>query len=255
MKDRTLIIGLGETGGPIRKILEDHYDVVGLDIQPEKIDGDFSVVHICYPYSGDKFIDITKDYLERFSPEFAIINSTVQPGTTKKIYEAVNIPLAYSPIRGKHTRMQEDILHYTKFVAGTDEETAKKAMKHFEKAGVKTKAFTSPTSLELAKLMSTTYFGLLIAWAQEAERFCNRLGADYDEVMSFTDEISYFPPVIFQPGYITGHCVMPNIGILKDVVESEFLDTIEKSNEQKRQELLSKGESLDKRIAPKQKRK
>jgi UDP-N-acetyl-D-mannosaminuronate dehydrogenase len=189
--------------------------------------------------------------LERFTPEYAIINSTVQPGTTNKIYEKVKIPIAYSPIRGKHTRMLEDIYHYTKYVSGVDKDTTNKAMEHFEKAGIKTKAFSTPTTLELANLMSTTYFGLLIAWAQEANRFCEKLNVDYDEVMSFTNEITYFPPVIFQPGYITGHCVMPNIEILKDVVDSDLLDTIEKSNEMKRKELLSKGESLEKRCAPK----
>ena len=54
----------------------------------------------------------------------------------------------------------------------------------------------------------------MIAWAQEVERYCKEVGADYDEVASFYEEIKFFPPVKYFPGVIGGHCVMPNIAIL-----------------------------------------
>ena len=79
---------------------------------------------------------------------------------------------------------------------------------------MKTKLLRSPEATEIAKLTETTYFGLLIAWAQEVERYCRELGANYDEVVSFYDEIKFFPPVKYLPGVIGGHCVMPNIAIL-----------------------------------------
>ena len=37
---------------------------------------------------------------------------------------------------------------------------------------MKTKLLSSPEATEIAKLTETTYFGLLIAWAQEVERYC-----------------------------------------------------------------------------------
>ena len=70
----------------------------------------------------------------------------------------------------------------------------------------------------------------MIAWAQEVERYCNALGADYDEVVSFYEEIKFFPPVKYFPGVIGGHCVMPNIAILQDKFPSGLLQAIIQSN-------------------------
>ena len=86
---------------------------------------------------------------------------------------------------------------------------------------------------ELAKLTETTYFGLLIAWAQTIDRWCIQQGADYDEVASFYEEISFFPPVKYFPGVIGGHCAMPNIELLTQTSESPFLEAIRSSNAQK----------------------
>ena len=99
---------------------------------------------------------------------------------------------------------------------------------------MKTKILSSPEAVELAKLTETTYFGLLIAWAQEVERYCDRLSLNYDEIVSFYDEIGYLPPIRFFPGVIGGHCVMSNVGILKSVCNSKILDAIEESNDLKK---------------------
>ena len=82
----------------------------------------------------------------------------------------------------------------------------------------------------MAKLTETTYFGVLIAWAQEVERYCDQVGVDYDEVVSIFDEIAYLPQVKFFPGIIGGHCVMPNIGILTKYFDSEILQALQASN-------------------------
>jgi len=92
--------------------------------------------------------------------------------------------------------------------------SGQRAVEHFEGIGMKAKLLASPEASEIAKLTETTYFGLLIAWAQEVERYCTKLGANYDEVVSFYDEIKFFPQVKYFPGEIGGHCVMPNIAIL-----------------------------------------
>ncbi len=74
------------------------------------------------------------------------------------------------------------LLHYTKFIGGIDEESSERAAEHFQSLGLKTKILSSPETAELAKLTETTYFGLMIAWAQEVERYCDRLALDYDEM-------------------------------------------------------------------------
>ena len=93
--------------------------------------------------------------------------------------------------------------------------------------------FRSPEATELAKLTETTYFGLMIAWAQEVERYCDQLGQQYDEVVAFYEEVKFFPPVKYFPGFIGGHCVMPNIEILRRGIQSELLEAIRSSNRKK----------------------
>lgn len=129
--------------------------------------------------------------------------------------------------------MQEEMLRYTKFVGALDLPSGQRAVEHFEKVGMKTELLSSPEASELAKLSETTYFGLLIAWAQEVERYCDHLSLNYDEVVSIFEEITFFPPVKYSPGIIGGHCVMPNIEILSRLGHSEFLHAIKWSNRNK----------------------
>ena len=56
---------------------------------------------------------------------------------------------------------------------------------------MKTKLLSSPEATEIAKLTETTYFGLLIAWAQEVERYCMELGSITTKSFRFYDEIKF----------------------------------------------------------------
>ena len=58
-------------------------------------------------------------------------------------------------------------------------------------------------------------------------------GLSYEEVASFYDEIAFFPKTKYFPGVIGGHCVMPNIEILRKLDDSAFLKAIKASNQAK----------------------
>ena len=230
---KVLVVGMGEVGRPIAELLSQEFQVECLDREPKPINGRPHVVHICYPYEIDDFVGTTVDYLDRFKPDLAIINSTVGIGTTREITNRSGGPVVHSPVRGKHRKMLEDLRRYTKYVGAVRSEDAVKAAEHFHVLGLTTRILSSPEAAELAKLSETTYFGLLIAWAQELERYCLQFGLDYDEVASFYDEIPFFPPVRYFPGVIGGHCVMPNIDILRESFGSSILEAIECSNRMK----------------------
>ena len=237
-KDDVVVVGLGEVGRPLFELVREKHNAIGIDIEPVSTDGECAVLHICYPFS-ERFVRTTIDYIEQTGPALIVVNSTVARGTTRVVYRASRIPIVYSPVRGKHFKMKGDLLHYTKFIGGIDNGAALRASEHFQSIGMKTKLLSSPEAAELAKLTETTYFGLLIAWAQEVERYCNRLQVNYDQVVSFFDEVPFFPGVKYVPGVIGGHCVMPNIEILKQIFESDLLNMIVKSNGMKSQtELL-----------------
>ncbi len=230
---KVVVVGLGEVGKPLFELLSGCYDTVGVDISPmDKIE-QVDILHICYPYEIKDFIGETARYIDYFKPALTVINSTVGVGTTRAIAERTGTAVVNSPIRGKHVRMLSEIQMYTKFIGASDPAAGEKAAKHFEGAGMKTKVLTSPEATELAKLTETTYFGVMIAWAQQVERFCDSSGAKYEEVVSFYDEIKFFPQVKYFPGVIGGHCVMPNIEILSKFERSDIVDAVRSSNHMK----------------------
>jgi len=198
-------------------------------------------MHVCFPFQNDTFVEQVLKYIDQYRPALTVINSTVAPGITRRIAAESGTAVVNSPVRGKHALMQKELLYYTKFVGALDARSGQRAVEHFEEVGIKTKLLTSPEATEIAKLAETTYFGLMIAWAQEVERYCIKLGVDYDEVVSFYDEIRFFPRVKYFPGVIGGHCVMPNIAILRQQFPSGLLDAIVKSNTLKQRNLSPDG--------------
>ncbi|PYV34845.1 MAG: hypothetical protein DMG22_04445 [Acidobacteria bacterium] len=234
-----LVAGMGEVGRPIHEILSEKFDCVGVDIQPVEVDEPCTVLHICYPFQVSDFVGTTAVYINRYEPALTIIHSTVAPGTTRKVQEAVGDRLvAYSPVRGKHARMKADMLHYKKFVAAPYPEALEPALAHLTEAGFQTATFRTVELAELSKLVETTYFGVLIAWAQEMERWAEDYQGAFDDVNAFIEEIEFLPSHIF-PGEIGGHCVMPNIAILQTQLQSRFLDAVLESNQLKREQLLA----------------
>ena len=227
-----VVVGLGEVGRPLLELLGRRFDVVGIDVDTPWPDDDVpvSVMHVCFPFEIADFVGETVRYMERFAPRLTIIDSTVAVGSTRAVHERTGAPVVHSPIRGKHTQMTAELLRYTKYVGGIDRFSAFEAAAHFESVGLTTKILASPEATELAKLTETTHFGLLIAWAQEVARYCDQVGVSYDEVVSFFEEIDFFPPVKYVPGVIGGHCVMPNIAILSGLEESDLLLAIQSSN-------------------------
>jgi UDP-N-acetyl-D-mannosaminuronate dehydrogenase len=235
-RKKVVVVGLGEIGKPLFQLISEKHDAAGVDLAPptarlERPD----FMHVCYPFQIPDFVGETARYIELFEPAVTIINSTVAVGTTRAIADRTGAALVNSPVRGKHAHMIGDLRRYTKFIGATDPADAKLAAQHFQSIGLKTKILSSPEATELAKLTETTYFGVMIAWAQEVERYCDQSGQRYEEVIAFYDEIGFFPPVKYFPCVIGGHCVMPNIEILSKFTESLILEAIKASNFMKKE--------------------
>lgn len=243
-----LVVGLGEIGGPLLGILREAHRAAGRDIEDRPFDG-VQVLHLCFPYTSD-FVSSASRYVSLYEPAVVVVNSTVVPGTTREIQEKTGVPAVCSPVRGKHARMTDELRRYRKFVAGTSAQAVALVEDHFAAAGITTQRMSSPNALELAKLLETTYFGVLVAWAQEMDRFAGAVDADYWETIDFFEEIDFFPPVGFQPGYIGGHCIMPNLELLEQVRGSPFIDVMRESNSCRAREWQERGLSTADRLSP-----
>ncbi|MEM0057358.1 MAG: GDP-mannose dehydrogenase [Candidatus Bathyarchaeia archaeon] len=253
-REKVLIVGLGEVGRALFELFRESgkFDVYGFDIDEEKmriIVGDvelpssFDVMHVCYPCVDQQcFVETTLDYIRRFKPKLTIIDSTVPPGTTQKIYEATKTLVVHSPIRGMHRgleTMKRDIMFWSKYVGGATPEAAELAKKHFEKLGLKVKVLKSPVETELAKLFETIYRAWMIVCFQEMHRISRHFGADFNEVVDMIEDIHrvHFNKPLHYPGVIGGHCLIPNTELLLKVYDSEFLRLILKSNERRKKEI------------------
>jgi UDP-N-acetyl-D-mannosaminuronate dehydrogenase len=243
-----LVVGLGEVGGPLLGILREAHHTAGRDIEDRPFDG-VQVLHLCFPYTSD-FVSSASRYVSLYEPAVVVVNSTVVPGTTREIQEKTGVPAIYSPVRGKHARMTDELRRYRKFVAGTSAQAVALVEDHFAAAGITTHRMSCPEALELAKLLETTYFGVLLAWAQEMDRFAEAVDAGYWETIDFFEEIDFFPPVGFQPGYIGGHCIMPNLELLEQVRRSPFIDIMRESNSRRAREWQERGLSTADRLSP-----
>ena len=233
-----LIVGHGEVGKSVQKVVEasGKHRVFTRDIEDVAIGGELGVMHICIPFS-EGFVKAVAGYVSKYKPKLTIIESTVYPGTTEEVHKESGGLLVHSPVRGRHPNIDEGILKFVKFIGPVSKEAGEMALEYYNGLGLKAEVLNSPRETELGKLLSTTYYAVNIAFHQEMDRMCDHFGAEFKQAVSrfnatcTMDKEHKVPRPVMYPGVIGGHCLLPNIDILKKGVESEFLDMILKSNE------------------------
>jgi len=235
-----IILGMGEVGETLFDLLVDRkFDCIGIDLDDSKcknyteneIIENPQYLHVCLPGELEKFTDIVIEWVNKIKNiQVAVIHSTVKPGTTKTIQEKSSIPILFSPVRGVHRRFLNDIKKYTKFISFDGTEINSKIKKDLENRFEKVDWMSTTKTAELAKiLVDTTYYGWLINYAQITKMICEKENVDFDEMWKFADEIHENlgnRPKMF-PGIIGGHCVIPNLNLVK----YENLDMIKTVNE------------------------
>ncbi len=241
-RTKDVVVGLGEIGNPILQLMSKKNLVLGYDLNEKLMDTnkfkkysslEVSFLHICIPFTKN-FISIVMGYYKKFKPKCMVIHSTIKPHTTSQLQKKLPIPVLYSATRGVHKRMLYDLKRYSKFYAvDKNAPNEKWASESFEKlmrsSGVTPTKISKPITLELAKIVcDTSYYGWLITYSQISNMIAMKNGADYDEMWSFTDEIHKFlgnRPKMY-PGFIGGHCVVPNLAL----IDNEVLNLIDKIN-------------------------
>ena len=241
--NKDVVAGLGEIGIPILKLISKKENAIGYDLDKKLMnetkfkkfqDYQTRFLHIAIPVNK-KFNSNLITLYKKFLPECIVIHSTVSPGTTDKLQKKMKIPIIFSPIRGVHKRMIKDLQTYTKFFAISNNAPKKQwaileYIKTMKKSGIKTQKMSKPKTLELAKILcDTTYLGWLINYAQLTNTIAIQHNVDYDEMWEFSDEIHKIlnnRPKMF-PGFIGGHCVIPNL----DLMQNQTLNLIKSINQ------------------------
>ncbi len=245
---KLLVVGLGEVGGALYEVARDsgRFEVYGYDIDPRKtvhrledVPRPIDVLHVAIPYS-ERFVEIVGQYASEFKPRAVIVHSTVAPGTTRRLHESLGIPVAFSPVRGKHPKIKEHLYFWPKWVAALPREFAGEARRHLEDMGLKVRVSEEePEALELAKLWETVYRAIMIAAWQEVDRIARRYGVGLKTIAEFTAEVHsvLHDRPVYYPDYIGGHCLIPNTRILYSATQSKLLEFVLESNEKRLGEL------------------
>ena len=272
---KALVIGLGEVGYPIYKMLVKTYgdgDIIGYD--PAKEGHDVSVkepcefLHICFPQTVN-FIEQVGEYVKEHDPAIVIVHSTLSPGISEKLSYWLRPDafcekpgLFYSPVRGNiRDGMTWGLETYTKYLAPVlrgrrsrlsltklDEHYIETAKTHLEESGMTVQLCDWP-SLEYAKLFNLAYYGTCIAIFQEFERIIEDENLDYEVIKSFIESTETeaqagdkrVPRTLYYGGYIGGHCIIPGMEkILAKHPGAGLFRAVMDSNIKRERELLLK---------------
>lgn len=229
-----LIIGhFGEVGSALYEIIaQSDNTVAGIDLNsPTVMSGtteesfkliEFDFIHICIP-DGDKLCQFVYDYYKNYGNErtIVVIHSTVKMGFTRALATVIK-RVVYSPIRGRHATMVEDIKRYTKFFATDNSELIDLMIEMYDSIGLESyPIYGYPESLEFAKPFNTTWYFVQITIVQELVILCDRHGLDIDTVVRFVNDTGKLSPdkrkLLPYAEKVGGHCLEPNAELISEV--------------------------------------
>jgi len=212
-----IIAGTGEIGRPLYELMSGVFNTLPVDKihfkDNLKINAKCNFLHVCIPGDIKDFDDVVLNLINKYDPAMVIIHSTTIPGTVRRLNENLGKSMiVHAPVHGKHhnNQMKKDMLRYPKYV-GVPENLIIREIdgirNHLNRIGFPMViVFKGTETTEWLKVLSTTYFGLQIAFAQEVERICEEYELDYNSVTHFFDiqEDARGP---MYPGFIGGHCL------------------------------------------------
>lgn len=243
------ILGNGEIGSSLYKVYElAKYESLIIRDPYQGLHNSLSdcdIVNICIPYFGyDKFVTSLKELnLKRGC--LIIIQSTIGIGTTDKIQEELpDCVCIQSPVRGVHPNLTEGMLTFEKYMGISekfyeDKKIVKTIEDHLTSLNMKPVVVRAKES-ELAKMVSTTLYGVNIAAINDVSELCKEHDVDFDKVFTkwqtgynegYTKlgKPNVCRPVLYPipeddngKKLIGGHCVIPNANILKDMGEKNL---------------------------------
>lgn len=217
---KQVVLGLGEVGRAVRRVLEDDgATVYGIDQDisdvPFPDTPKILALHVCIPYT-DGFVATVKSWQEILQVPLVIVHSTVKPDTCDPH------GWVHSPVNGQHPYLAEDLLRFRKWFGGVRAEFAAALWPG------ESRTLSSALLCELAKVLDTTRYGWEIVWAKEAAALCEEYELPWESVLSlWTNDYNagyhaagkgryQRSDLIPVGGPIGGHCVIPNLGLLPD---------------------------------------
>lgn len=237
------ILGNGEIGSSLRNV----YKLAGFEhvAVRDPFQGlhtclsECEIVNVCIPFFGyDSFKKVLRE-LHLRDGCVVIIQSTVGVGCTDRIQDDFpSLACVHSPVRGVHPALAEGLLTFEKYIGVSDrffqdESFKSRLTQHMKSLNMKPFVCRAKES-ELAKVISTTLYGINIAAVTDVSNLCEDNGVDFGKVFTrwqtgynsgYTalGKSNVCRPVLTPIPVndngrcvIGGHCVLPNCMILKE---------------------------------------
>ena len=230
------ILGFGEVGEAVFNVYTNSGEFPLVNDPYKGRNDDLSIVNIlnvCIPYTDEKFIHTVSEFVKKCANiELVIIHSTIVLGVVESISDILEgVHIVHSPVRGVHPNLAEGIQTFVKYVGFSkgNDDAGIAAKKHLETIGIKT-TITTCTNTVLMKLLSTTYYGMCIAFTEDMGKLCDKESADFDMISDWNVTYNEGYKILGKPNVtrpilkrikdgktIGGHCVLPNAKLLKQM--------------------------------------
>jgi UDP-N-acetyl-D-mannosaminuronic acid dehydrogenase len=210
---KVLVAGLGTVGLPTAEyIMAAGLDVVAYDVNPQAVKGavlrgiqattywsdvpqaDVFVVCVSTHYDETGNLTPVKDVQEIYTmivsmgneEKLVSIESTVPPGTCRRIYEKANHPevrLVHAPHRYWAGDPVNHGVRQPRVIAGIDGQSLAVGLDFYEQSlSVPMHQLPSIETAEMVKVVENAYRYVQIAYAQEVRQICDSLGVPFEEV-------------------------------------------------------------------------
>jgi UDP-N-acetyl-D-mannosaminuronic acid dehydrogenase len=206
------VIGLGQIGFPVAKyIAAKGFDVTGFDINPAAVEhgiqnggfkattewdqlpkADAYIVCVTTGQIDNKpdlkaVLEVTKKVAEKADANTLVaIESTILPGTSKKIYEETfkgKILLVHAPHRYWADQEDKYGVNQVRVIGGVNQKSLDAGMKFYkDQLGIPMHTVSNVELAEMCKIIENSHRYLQIAFAEDLKMMCNRIGINFDEL-------------------------------------------------------------------------
>jgi len=271
---KVCVLGLGEVGLPTAKyILSMGFDVYGYDISSAAIkraeeEGvlkatdiwdevppvDIYVVCVSTLLKGDApdpspVFDVCEKISQKANSHSLVsIESTIVPGTSRKIYENIfnkNINLVHVPHRYWAGDPIKHGVNQLRVIGAVNQESLEAGIKFYENMlKIPLHVCSSVEIAEMCKIAENAYRYVQIAFAEELRMACEELGLDFNEVREACNT-KWNVEILEAKEGIGGHCLPKDIRYLSSLtIRNTLLKGAIKADEEYRKWLSEKRRKL-----------
>lgn len=173
--------------------------------------------------------DVCKLIAQKAKPSALVsIESTIIPGTCKKIYDAIfqeRIRLVHAPHRYWPAEPEKHGVNQLRVLGAVNEESLAAGLKFYKKLlGIPMYAVSTAEVAEMCKITENAHRYLQIAFAEELKMMCAKIGMNFDELRTALNTKWNVDLPEARQG-IGGPCLPKDIRYVTSVAPSEILES------------------------------